>query len=416
MSAVIMESSISGISAWKTRWVYVLVFLFPIAGVSVSHWYTTIFALLAVTALWDVLRSRERAHLLKDEKIWLVCCAGFFGSFLLSALVNGWDVGQQKSLEVDIRYLLVVPLYLMLRRFPGAGKYLLAGVALAAVVLASQAYYDMEVLHKYRAEGFYSPNLLGPVAALVAVWLLIAIRLLPRWSWGMVIVVLGAALYAVVMSGSRGAYLGLLAMGLLLAVFGTKRVWRIVAVVLVPMVAVGSYYGSDYVKQRVDEVTHETVVYVTAKTPSERILGSAGARFELWRAAWYSFQEAPLLGIGKKHFNDYVREYITEGRIDPSLILHHHAHNAYLDTLVSRGLIGFAFFTGMLFYPLYFFAKTYNDSPLTALLGMTHIVGFAVFSLTDASTFIYGNFTSIFLLCLAIFMTWHVNRLQKGNN
>lgn len=411
MSAVIMESGISGISAWKARWIYALVFLFPIAGVSVSHWYTAIFALLAFTAVWDVLRSGERVSLLKDEKIWLLCCVGFFGSFLLSALVNGWDEGQTKSIEVDIRYLFAVPLYLMLRRFPEAGKYLLAGVALSAIALAAQAYYDVVLLHLPRAQGFYSPNLLGPVAALTVVWVLCAIKFRPFLKWLTPVFVL-AALYAVMMSGSRGAYLGFMAAGLLWAVLANRGVWRFLVPMVVLLGAVGVYYGSSYVKDRVDKVVTEAVVYVEAEKPADRIMGDAGVRFELWKVGFQAFLESPLIGVGNKHFNHYVRKYVAAGLVNPAAMDHHHAHNAYLDILVSRGLIGFVFFAGMLFYPLYFFVRTYRASPETALLGITHVVGFAVFSLTDASTFIMGNFTSIFLLCLAIFMTWHVSRLQ----
>ncbi|MBI3772492.1 MAG: O-antigen ligase family protein [Gammaproteobacteria bacterium] len=415
MSVVMFAGDRSGISAWKARWIYALVFLFPIAGVSVSHWYTTIFALLAFTALWDVFRSRERAPLLKDEKIWLICCVGFFGSFLLSALANGWDEGQTKSIEVDIRYLFAVPLYLMLRRFPEAGKYLLGGVALAAITLAVQSYYDMNILHLYRAQGFYSPNLLGPVAALAAVWILCSVSIWPRMKWGVPILLL-AALYAVMMSGSRGAYLGLLAMALLWAALAVKRSWRMLMVGLVLSGAAGVYYESAYVKQRVDEATNETAIYVEADKPSDRIMGSAGARFELWQVGLRAFMESPVVGVGNKHFKIYAQKYVEAGQVNPAVLDHGHPHNAFLETLMSRGLIGFIFFAGMLCYPLYFFIKTHRQSPATALIGMTHVVGFIVFSLTDASTFIMGNFTSIFLLCMAIFMTWHVSRFQGAKN
>lgn len=410
-----MEGSVrTAAASWKARWIYALVFLFPIAGVSLSHWYTTIFSLLAFTALWDMFRTQDQEPLLKDEKIWLICCAGFFGSFLLSAVVNGWDDGQTKSIEVDIRYLFAVPLYLMLRRFPAAGRYLLAGVALSAIALGAQSYYDMNVLHLYRAQGFYSPNLLGPVAALEAVWILCSTNAWPRLRWGAPLLVM-AALYAVEMSGSRGAYLGLLAMALLWATLAVKRGWRIVMVGLVLLGAAGVYYQSVYVKQRIDQVTDETVNYLESDNPIALVVGSAGARFELWQVGWRAFLESPIVGVGNKHFHHYASKYVEAKEANPEVLNHGHPHNAYLEALMSRGLIGFVFFAGMLFYPLYYFIKSYRKSPATALLGMTHVVGFAVFSITDASTFIMGNFTSIFLLCLSLFLAWHVSRLREAN-
>jgi O-antigen ligase len=397
----------------KERVIYALVFLFPIAGVSVSHWFTAIFTVLVFMALWEAPRWRRQEPLLKSEKIWLVCCAGFFGSFLISALVNGWDVGQTKSVEVDIRYLLVVPLYLMLRRFPKAGIYLLMGCAVAAVALAAQSGYDKLILGLPRAEGFYSPNLLGPVAALVAVWLMAGRGLLPRLKWAVPLLAV-AAMYAVLMSGSRGGYLGLLAMVVLWVVLISRSYQRLIALFVVGVIAAAGYSWSGIVKERVDTAAHETSTYLEAENPDALPLGSITWRFEIWKVATKAFLESPVVGVGNKHYNIYSKKYADLGEINPAAVSDGHAHNAYFEVLMSRGMVGFIFFAGMLFYPLYLFARTYRASPATALLGMTHVVGFAIFSLTDASTFVMGNFTAIFLLCMSLFMVWHLDRVKQG--
>ena len=44
------------------------------------------------------------------------------------------------------------------------------------------------------------------------------------------------------------------------------------------------------------------------------------------------------------------------------------------------------------------------------MLGIIHIVGFATFSLTESTPFINGNFITIFLVFLATFFAWHVQR------
>ncbi len=102
----------------------------------------------------------------------------FFLAFVVSALINGWGHVQNRELAVEIRYLLVVPLYLMLRQYVYAWRYLLAGLFFTAIYLAGLAYYDVYELGRVRAQGEYSPNIMGPLAALTAFWLMSSWHLL----------------------------------------------------------------------------------------------------------------------------------------------------------------------------------------------------------------------------------------------
>ncbi len=397
---------------YKERVIYALVFLFPIAGVSVGHWFSAMFVILVLMSLWELPRNRRSSSLSKSEDIWLACCVGFLGSFLISALANGWDDGQAKSLGVDIRFLLVVPLYLMLQRFPKAGRYLLMGCAIAAITLAAQSVYDKLILGLPRAEGCYSPNLLGPVAALVAVWLVVGREFLPRLKWILPFLVMGAV-YAVVMSGSRGGYLGLLAMVIVCVIVISKGYQRLIALCMVGLIVVGGYFGSAMVKERVDTAVHEAVGYWTAENRDELPLGSISWRFEIWTVATKAFLESPIVGVGSRHYDIYSKKYADLGEINPAAVSDGHAHSAYFEVLMSRGILGLIFFAGVLFYPLYIFASTYRASPATALLGISLVVGYAAFSLTDHSTFNMGNFASIFLLCMSLFLIWHLDLIKQ---
>jgi O-antigen ligase len=90
-----------------------------------------------------------------------------------------------------------------------------------------------------------------------------------------------------------------------------------------------------------------------------------------------------------------------------------HAHSAYFEILMSRGIIGIMFLAGMLFYPFYIFSSTYSASPVTAQLGMILVTGYAFFSLTDHSTFIMGNFTVLFLISMSLFLIAHIQQVKQ---
>lgn len=410
-------SAISAVHLWRERLVCALLFLFPILGVSVDHWFSGIYALLfliSLTCLAD--KSHYRIH--SEERLLLYCLAAYFCTFLLAALINGWTDLQTRYLGVEIRYLTAIPLYLMVRRFPDAGRWLLLGGTVAAAILAAQAYYDVNILNMKRAQGVYSPNLLGPFAALIAAWVLVELRKddffsgKKRWVLPLLFI---AALVAVALSGSRGAYLGLVVMLSVWFLIALRGWYRFVAIMIFAMTAFGTYSIVDSVNKRVNIVADEVETYFSIEDVAsyEGELPANTQRLEIWRTATLIIKDAPLFGIGRGNFERVASEYAQQGLVHPMGAQAGHAHNVYLDVMASRGIIGFVVFMALVLYPLYFFYSTRARSPMTALLGVTLIVGFMTFSISDASTFLKGNFASIFLLYLTVFFSWHVRKVRE---
>jgi O-antigen ligase len=136
-------------------------------------------------------------------------------------------------------------------------------------------------------------------------------------------------------------------------------------------------------------------------------------RFEIWKVAGKAFLESPIVGVGSRHYDIYSKKYAELGEINPAAVSDGHAHSAYFEILMSRGIIGVIFFAGMLFYPFYIFSSTYSASPVTAQLGMILVTGYAFFSLTDHSTFIMGNFTVLFLISMSLFLIAHIQQVKQ---
>jgi putative effector of murein hydrolase len=183
--------------------------MLPVAGISVRHWLSGSFLILALWSLPQLFKKREQ--LLKEERVLLVICAALFAVFVISALVNGWTGLQTRFLGREIRFLLIVPIYLMLRRHPDTGAWLLRGAVIGALVILANSLYDVFILKKPAAEGAYSQLLLGPFAALLVFWVLTAWRLEDNRVFRTLIPLsVAAALVSVALSGARGAYVGLL--------------------------------------------------------------------------------------------------------------------------------------------------------------------------------------------------------------
>lgn len=401
--------------AWREYAVYALLFLLPVAGISVRHWISATFTLLVLLSAPDVFRRRH--ELTAAERVVLITAAAFFGVFVLTALINGWSEVQTRYLSREIRFLLLIPVYLMIRRYPDAGLWLLRGSVGGGFTLLAQSLYDVHVLGLERAQGSYGPNLLGPYGAMLAVFMLVLWRIERDRCWLRYAMAasIASALGAVALSTSRGAYVGLIGMFAVWAALSFRgRRLALAALATVALGAIG-YTASEHVQRGVDQAASELVRAVQEgelpRTEDGR-LGSVATRIEMWRVSWLIFRDNPLWGVGRGNYTEAARKYVERGGVSFDVAEHGHPHNAYLEMIVSKGIVGLAVFLVLLFYPLAHFWRTRARSPDTALLGVVLVTGFALFSLTDASTYIKGNFISIFLIYLAALFSWHARRLR----
>lgn len=406
---------LSRLSIWKERFVYALIMLFPVAGVGVRHWYSSIFSVLALIALWDLIKTGINPPLYREERVWVWLCAIFFFTYILCAFANGGISKENNYFNVEARYLFLVPLYVMLRNYKYAWRCLLVGLMMASVYITCQAYYEVTVLNNYRVLGAYSPNLLGPVTALMAVWLLASWRFWNRLRW-LIPVMVVAALWVVVVSGSRGAYLGAVVMCLVWAWFCFRGYWRMLPIAVILLAPLLAYNTSERFSQRMDQAEIAVKDYVQNLDESKRHVDGTTLRFEMWRVGWMIFKDNPVFGVGRGNYTKAVKQYVGVDGIPEAVASHGHAHNAYVDIIIARGSVGFIAFMGMLFYPLYYLLKTRHISPDTAIFGILHVVGFAVFSITDASTFIKGNFVAVYLVFMSVFFSHHVAQVRQKDS
>ncbi|MFQ5995426.1 MAG: O-antigen ligase family protein, partial [Acidiferrobacterales bacterium] len=426
---------------WREKAVYALLFMLPVAGVSVRHWISGSFALLTLLSLPELFK---RKHNLRREERWFVLiCAAFFAVFLLSSLFNGWTDVQTRFLGREIRFLFAIPIYLMVRRYPDTGVWLLRGALLGAFVLCAQSLLDVYVFSQGRATGAYSPNLLGPVAVLLAFYLLCAWKLEKhRVLRALIPVAVLASLVSVALSGSRGAYLGLAVLSVVwIALSFRGRYTALAGAAVVGMIVV-AFNLSHTLVERTSMALAEFKAHMQAENPAMlegqftrcyeydpaeypvhaamyaaalaeclRRLGPVGARIEMARVSLLIVRDHPVLGVGRGNYTRAARSYVDAGLVHREAAQHSHPHNAYLEMMVSKGIVGLVVFLVLLLYPLIYFLRTFKISRPPATLGIIHIVGFSVFSLVDASTFIKGNYVSLFLLFLIAFFAWQVRNV-----
>jgi putative inorganic carbon (HCO3(-)) transporter len=225
-------------------------------------------------------------------------------------------------------------------------EIVLAGAVLGGLVVSVDTIYEKFSGHlseigwvdaggtvEYRVTSFFShPNqLAGFLAVLIPVCIFLARAATRRWlrAAAGTFVVLG--LVAVLMTYSRGALVGLLALPLLW--IRDPRSWPVLL------------------------VTAMIIAVLAPGTWRDRIAGAGSlqtpeiaTRVDIWQAAVDAFQERPLVGWG---LNDFPTAYLALERTGRDFLGTGHfdvpptAHDLYLNVAAEQGLLGLAALLGL---------------------------------------------------------------------
>lgn len=186
-----------------------------------------------------------------------------------------------------------------------------------------------------------NPNVLGG-ALLTPALLALALAIGPRWSrlsWRVLWALTAVGLIAeLLLTQSRGAYLGLAAGCLLLVLLR----WPVSRWLLLPLVAVGLVLMllSGGLALAFDAIGAEgslTGVGVAGKGLAQRLL--------IWQSALVALQQQPLTGIGIGLFGPWVYQ---NGLLEYDANWQPHAHNLLLQVAADLGLPGLIAYTALL--------------------------------------------------------------------
>jgi len=384
------------------------VFLFPVLIATMRHGGGTLYVLLLLFGLlfgWSAWCSLENW-----EKRVLIGFAIFFVLVSMS-LVNTQDIESgMKKIERYIHFPLFIPMYLLLKKYRvETGKAFLYGSLIAAVIMFGQAFYQTSVLDWSRAVGAYNSLILGDVSMLIVVIVICALLTVSQnWQHYLLgIAAIGMALSASVMSGSRGAWILLPVIAIWLLWIKRKSLGAIllISIALIGTLLIWGALSLDRVKNRVDIAMTQFQDYF--QNPAKK--SSVSYRFDMWRDSITIWKTHPIIGTGIGDFKGDRAQLFVDGhsRIGRPF---GHAHNIYFDVLATTGLVGFigllVLMQIMPFQMFYSFWIKESDPWIKfyALSGMTTIIAFAVFGLTEG-WLARNMFVRTYLMSILVFMS-----------
>jgi len=157
--------------------------------------------------------------------------------------------------------------------------------------------------------------------------------------------------FALFLTGTRGAFLGLLAgIAVLLASFGffhpQKNVRRYSVVVLILfLILFGSIFAfrNSALVQKSEILQRLTSISLEDTTAQNRLI--------LWQKAWLAWQEKPILGFGAENYEVAANKYF-DPRLNPYEAWYDKAHNFIFDYGVTLGWLGLLSYLSLFFSAL----------------------------------------------------------------
>jgi O-antigen ligase len=396
-----------------------IIFLaFPVLILLVSSGGSAPYHVAAVIGL--VCLSIRRPQLPRkpgaDERLACLGYAAFTVAVLVSLVETGFAREAVRELDVLLRPLWAIPILYLLIRVRTAQALLWFGVSAGAVAVGSSALYEYFMVDNFsRADGSTSPIHFGNTGLLMGFISAVGIPFFRKMGKPWLVIPVTALVFGLVaslLSGSRGGWIALPALVLLLLWHlrrvEQRRVPWIAAAVLV--VGVGFFLTLPQVgvTDRVEKAVTEFNQYT--EKPVEHGNTSVGIRLGLWSAAWDMFLENPVFGGGIGHsFNAHLQEQVDLGYYHPSLVRQTMPHNVFLDTLALQGLVGLA---GLLVIwgalgIVFFKAAREQGTELRTLgsAGLMLLVAYAHFGMTDSvmgygPPLVFFSFYSVLLVYL----------------
>jgi O-antigen ligase len=390
-----------------------LLFLFPLFAVSLRHWASLIFLLLVVLGIFTLKTSLVRVNLRKLE-IWLLALlALFFIAYLTSSVINGWDDRDARLLERELRFLLFIPVYLLIRRLPNALDSLGFGAVLAVFLTAFLAPIQVFYLGYGRDIGVYGPLFTGPITVLFFITGLAWLHLRAANQYRrLLIALLNVAVIVVAVLCSRSATLGAIFVILVYYVWVARNLRDLLVLGFFALVLV---IGNE--TRAISPTASFGVALAEAKAYLDFQLkhsaeqnpyaeSAVGVRLEMLRSVQYFVRDFPLWGVGGYGYQQAVSDYARQGLVSAATATHAHPHNVFAQVLVSKGMVGLAVFgaiLGVCGLLLKHKRRKSSDSTITTL-GFIFLLVLIFMNLTESAMVLKGNYIACMLVLLGVFV------------
>lgn len=405
-------------------WSNLALFMLPAMATTVPSGSSYAAVLLVLASSVAFFKASPQERRLPADARWL------FLSFLplalcwlLDDLSSGLSVG--RSAEKPIRILLTLPALWYLAYRPPAHIWLWLGACVGTMIACAEAVYQFFFLQMERAQGAMFSIHFGDLVLMLGVLLLCAWHLpinKNRWTFrAWLLMGAMAGLLASILSGTRGAWLGL---NVIMAIYATYllfgRRFKLLGLLVAAnacLLGITLSMPSLNVQTRVQEAYSNIQAFSLSGVANT----SVGARLQMWQHAWKLYQERPLLGWQRHGYLEQQRLAIARQELDPSMEQYDHPHNEWLNLAAKDGTVGLLALLVAYAVPFGIFLRLFKQAQqpyharlrAVAAAGMLVPAAYFSFGLTEA---FLPHSSVITAYCYLLCLIWSVAHGLKKQN
>lgn len=389
------------------------IFLFFACMLSTPRGYTIGAAIVLVASLYH-LAQRPFVVLTREDKriIWLMICV--FAAGVISFIYHG---NPPRSLDLPSRYLLTVPILLVLLRCPPDVRWVWAAMIAGSVSAAVVAGWDLYVLNLPRATGQTGGIQFGNLGLMMGIFCLAgAIHAYRRQGYkfcSMLVLGAVAGLYVSIASGSRGGWVTLPFVGIVFAVAYTAR-HNVRRMVVATIMLIGAGFVALTTVPAIESRYEQAIADIEQYKNGDPYT-SLGLRLAMYKAMAVIIPQKPLLGWSQPGYESELKRQVESGAVPEAALGLANTHNTYLEVWVHQGLIGLAALLALLGSAFAYFARRLRAAcasvQTAAVCGTSLVVAYGIASFTQIMLG-RNNTTLFFLIALALF--WAMARPVQG--
>lgn len=343
-----------------------------------------------------VLLFARKGPALERRDWWIVAV---LVAIALVWIAEAWLDGQgSRGMDKPIRFILAVPVLMLLLAYPPRAGALWAGLAVGGLLTGSWALWQKAALGVERASGYTYVIQYGNISMLTGILCLAgmgwAVKQPRRGMW-LALLLLGCVggVLGSLLSGTRGGWIGIpVVLWVLYRGYGRDLPHRWKASALSALLIIGALayaLPQTGVQARAAEAVEDVYLYFV----EDYRLTSVGARFDMWHGASRLIAQKPVFGWGTSGYQEGMRELAERGVIDHVTGQFGHAHNEFIDAAAKRGIFGLLAVLALYLVPMRLFARQLNapDLELRALAVAGVLLPVAYFDFGLSQVFLAHN-------------------------
>ena len=404
---IFANRSDSSLALFITLCANILVFALPVsASYSSALGYTSL-GLLVVSIIYLGMYRHDIA-ISPEAKLFMAGSFVFPIAITLNLLVHqNW---QWSWVDNPSRLILALPVFLLMKHIRLNIMWLYLGILISACVFGATAIYQSHFLEVGRVTGWItdlrSPITFGNAALLFSVLSLGALPLLKQqfgviWASLLVILAAGLAGYASLLSGTRGGWISIFFLLMVLLSTGSKRplLTNFFALIVALLLSLVAYCTVDMVAVRVDSAWSELAKMLETGIFTR---GSVGLRLQMWWAATLLFVDYPVWGVGLGNYYEAKQVLIEQGLVTSAIGRFSYAHSEPFHFLAEMGLMGIVPLFGLYLSFFYLVLKRIKYNKNLAMMALLVLVLRFDISLTQVQ-FVYHYTTILYVMIFAVF-------------